>query len=68
MTQKSDRATLRQDIFAEHVYLVNYKSYLDNFHYVNKSLWNEKQYHFFVELNKTKYFHRLKYRIGGQIV
>ena len=28
--------------------------------HVNKSLWKEKQYHFFVELSKTKCFHRLK--------
>ena len=37
--------------------------------HVNKSLelWKEKQYHSFVELSKTKCFHRLKYRIGGQI-
>jgi len=36
--------------------------YPDNIHthYVNKSLWNGKQYDFFVELNKTNCFHRLK--------
>lgn len=33
-------------------------------HYGNKSLWNGKQYHFFVELTKTNCFH---HRISGQI-
>ena len=48
--------------FAEHVYLVNYKRYLDNFHThcVNKSLWNEEQCDFFLDLNKTYCFHQLK--------
>ena len=48
--------------FAEHVYLVNYKRYLENFHAhcVNKSLRNEEQCDFFLELNKTNCFHQLK--------
>jgi len=37
-------------------------------HYVNKSLWTGKQYHFLVELNKTTWLHRLKYCSSGQIV
>ena len=43
-------------IFAEHVYLVNYKRYPDNIHthYINKSLWNK------TKLNNTNCFHRLK--------
>ena len=49
---------------------MNYKRYIDNFRtrYVYKSLLNEKQYHFFVELNKTNCLPiGLKYRIGRQI-
>ena len=52
--------------FAEHVYLVNYKRYLDNFHAhcVNKSLWNEEQCDFFLELTA---FITLRYGIWEQI-
>ena len=43
--------------------------YPDNIHthYVNKSLWNGKQYHFFVDWTKLTASIGLKYRIGGQI-
>ena len=47
-----------------HLYdtITNYMRYPDNIHtkYINKSLWNGKQYHFFVEVNKTNRFHRVR--------